>query len=98
MWSEYIDCRFDGSSLRAPWVGYARFVRCSFRGVRLRHWRSQADFIDCVFTGRAQACMFSGVVEGVADDLMTPVRLRAAEFRGNDFSGMELRDVSFRGG
>jgi hypothetical protein len=92
--SEYIECTFDGASLRAPVVGWARFERCSFRDVRLRNWHSTADFIDCVFSGRADQCLF----HASAEDPATGAPVRPVEFRGNDFSGMDFRDVAFRGG
>jgi hypothetical protein len=92
--SEFIECTFDGASLRAPVVGWARFVRCSFRNVRLKNWHSAADFIDCVFSGRANHCVFYGA----AEDPVTGALVRSVEFRGNDFSSMDFRDVAFRGG
>jgi hypothetical protein len=92
--SEFVDCIFDGSRLRAPVVGEARFVRCSFRGVELLEWRSAADFVDCVFSGVARDCIF----HGWGEDPVTGERTRTAEFCGNDFSAMELIECDFRRG
>jgi hypothetical protein len=91
--SEFVECSFDGSTLRAPALGWGRFERCSFRNVRLKGWRSKADFIDCVFTGRAKDCVFYGV----ADDPISGKRVRSVTFRGNDFSAMQFSEVAFRG-
>lgn len=92
--SEYVECTFDGSSIRAPAVGWARFERCSFRDVRLTGWRSKADFVDCVFSGRAENCVFNGT----AEDPISGKHLRSVDFRGNDFSGMKFNEVEFWGG
>jgi hypothetical protein len=92
--SEYAECTFDGSSMRAPAVGWARFERCSFRDVRLTGWRSQADFVDCVFSGRAKNCVFNGT----AEDPISGKHLRSVDFRGNDFSAMKFNEVEFWGG
>jgi uncharacterized protein YjbI with pentapeptide repeats len=94
--SHYVDCSFDGSRIRAPAPGSARFERCSFRDVRLKEWICwTAEFVDRVFTGRAEKCIFNGRLpeEDEAD-----LKRSHNEFRSNDFSGMELRDVAFRSG
>ncbi len=92
--SEYVECTFDGSSLRAPVVGWARFESCSFRDVGLTEWRSNADFVDCVFSGRAKNCVFNGR----AEDPISGKHLRSVDFRGNDFSAMVFNEVEFWGG
>lgn len=93
--SEYLDCTFDGSHL-IHGGGYARFVRCSFRNVQLRDWFCfEAEFVDCVFTGRLRKCIFNGTVP---EEHRSWVGRERNEFRGNDFSGAEFVDVSFRTG
>ena len=94
--SEYLDCSFDGSHIKAPAPGRARFARCSFQGVRLRDWTCRAaEFIDCVFAGEGRDLIFTG---SVAPDAASELGRSVNEFRGNDFSEMTLRDVAFRGG
>lgn len=91
--SLYRDCVFDHSTIRADAPGNARFERCSFRDVKLRSWLCfDTEFVDCVFTGRLQRCVFNG---HTLDD--NPDR-DTNDFRGNDFSGAELVDVGFRTG
>ena len=59
--SEYEDCAFDGSRFSGTGFGRARFVRCSFRDVKLTGlFGHDAEFIDCVFTGRAEGLVFFG--------------------------------------
>jgi hypothetical protein len=90
--SEYVDCSFDRSRIRAPAPGRVRFVRCSFRDVRLREWFCwDADFIDCVFTGKAKKMIFNA-------DSPEQRGHTVNEYRGNDFGGMDLVDCVFRGG
>jgi uncharacterized protein YjbI with pentapeptide repeats len=123
MMSEYTECSFDGSRFEGTSWGRARFVRCAFRDVRLKGlFGFDAEFVDCVFTGRAEGLVFNGrpitgmeQVQALADkvaDLLDPAERAALqeridrappdrsvnEFRGNDFSGMDLVDVAFRGG
>jgi hypothetical protein len=94
--SVYVECSFDGSRFRAPTPGDARFERCTFRDVRLSHMLAfGVEFVDCVFTGRAERCVFNGAIEGARRSRMGR---DVNQFRGNDFSGMELRDVAFRTG
>lgn len=93
--SEYIDCQFDGMHF-SHGGGAARFVRCSFRNVELRNWIfNRAELIDCTFTGRLRKAIFSGAVP---QQFRADVGRERNEFRGNDFSGMELIDVTFRSG
>ena len=48
--SRFVDCSFDGSRLTLGGGGYARFERCSFRDVDLRHWFCFAvELVDCTF-------------------------------------------------
>jgi hypothetical protein len=94
--SEYVDCRFDGARIRFGPGGDARFVRCSFRDVDLRAWICHSvEMVDCVFTGRLVRAVFYG--SPPPHPLAITTRARN-EFRRNDFSGMELVDVGFRGG
>jgi uncharacterized protein YjbI with pentapeptide repeats len=125
--STYEGCSFDGSHFSGPSFGRARFENCSFRDVELTGlFGFNAEFIDCVFTGRAKGVVFHGAPdESLADRLdearslykefrMADLKKRIDEasrvigdgfhdrqrneFRGNDFSGMELIDVDFRNG
>lgn len=92
--SEYLECSFDGSRLRAPVVGRARFVACSFRDVRLNDWFApDAEFVDCVFSGRADKTLFFGAPD---EERREELGRSTNEFVGNDFTGMDLRDVDFR--
>jgi hypothetical protein len=100
--SFYTECSFDGSSLRGPAIGCARFERCSFRDVRLEEWFCfEAEFIDCVFSGAARGVVFDGAIPNRSAGGV-PMRARLGrtvnEFRGNDFTEMDLRDVAFRTG
>jgi uncharacterized protein YjbI with pentapeptide repeats len=59
--SQFIDCSFDGSRLTMGSGGFARYVRCSFRGVDLRDWDADTvDLVDCVFTGKLRTVTFWG--------------------------------------
>jgi hypothetical protein len=93
--SEFYDCDFDGAKLIRG-GGFYRMVRCSFKNADLRKWTCyEAEFIDCIFTGRLTACIFNGAVP---EKDRSWVGRERNEFRGNDFSGAELIDVSFRSG
>jgi uncharacterized protein YjbI with pentapeptide repeats len=82
----YYKCSFDRSEIAAVDPGRARFVACSFRDVRLDNWLcAEVEFVYCVFSGEAHNMVFDA-------------RQSANEYRGNDFSDMDLRDVAFRGG
>lgn len=94
--SEYVDCNF--SCLRTSHMrgGFARFIRCSFKDVDIRDWFCfNAEFIDCVFTGRLRKCVFNGAV---SEEDRSWVGRDRNDFRGNDFSGATLIDVAFRTG
>jgi hypothetical protein len=93
--SDFIDCTFDGSRLIGL-GGRSRFVRCSFREIDGAHWIfNQAELIDCTFTGRLRKAIFSGTVPA---QFRADVKRDRNEFYGNDFSGMDLVDVTFRAG
>lgn len=92
----YRDCTFDGSRLSVSTVGPARFERCSFRDVDIRGLLGPAaEYIDCVFTGVLRSAVFTG---RILADTYAGVGRQLNEFKGNDFSGASLRDVSFMGG
>jgi len=92
--SEFIDCIFDGAHMNMG-GGFSRFVRCSFRDVDLRGWRSRVELIDCTFSGRLRQAIFSGTVLEKDQALLGRER---NEFHGNDFSAMDLIEVEFRKG
>ncbi|MGV8082252.1 MAG: hypothetical protein AB2L09_01265 [Coriobacteriia bacterium] len=92
----YTECSFDRSRMGMRTAGNARFVRCSFRDVRIKPlfgW--ELEFIDCVFSGRIEQATFWGLLS--KDDQAKCGRTRNA-FEGNDFSGADLVDVAFRDG
>lgn len=94
--SYYLGCSFDGSYIRATALGRARFEGCSFQEVHLHEWFCfEAEFVDCVFTGRGEKLIFDG---RVPDDAQRELGRASNEFRGNDFTQMQLQEVDFRGG
>ncbi|GAC1339451.1 MAG: hypothetical protein NVSMB23_08480 [Myxococcales bacterium] len=94
--SEYVDCSFDGSRIRAEVAGSARFVRCSFRDVVIRNLLChRVEFVECVFSGKLHVGYFNGTVP---EDNQAWLGRSTNEFRDNDFSQMELIDVAFRTG
>jgi hypothetical protein len=94
--SEYRGCVFDGARLRGILGGRVRFIDCSFRGVRINTWFAyEVELIDCVFSGRLEKAVFNGSVPEEARGELGRVK---NEFRGNDFSQMQLKDVGFRSG
>jgi uncharacterized protein YjbI with pentapeptide repeats len=94
--SRYIDCTFDGSRIKFGPGGYARFERCSFRDTDLRNWFCfSVELIDCTFSGRLRRSVFNGTV---SEERRSRAGRDRNEFRGNDFSAMDLVDVGFRTG
>jgi hypothetical protein len=94
--SEFLDCSFDGARMTMGPGGYARYVHCSFRNVELRDWTClTVELIDCMFSGRLCGGIFNG---SVPEDDRARLRREKNEFHGNDFSNMDLVDVSFRTG
>ncbi len=90
----YTECAFDRSRIRFNPGGLARFERCSFRGVDLRDWMCfETELVDCVLTGRMRRSFFNGTVR---EEFVEALGRTSNEFRGNDFSGMDLIDVGFR--
>lgn len=93
--SLYADCSFDGARLTMV-GGFVRFERCTFRDARIVDWQGQrTELVDCVFTGRIIRGIFFG---RIPDSLVVRGGRKRNEVRGNDFSGAELIDCSFRGG
>ncbi len=94
--STFDSCSFDGSHFRSIAPGNARFINCSFTDVSIpEFYAHDIELIDCTFSG----CLEKGFVNGSRDRK----RLRFFDRRrntitGNDFSGCELRDFSFRTG
>ena len=85
--SEYVDCSFDGSQIKALIPGRARFVRCSFRNVQIKKWIcSDCEFIDCVFTGE-----ITGVNFNAQPSPLYPRERSINRYLGNDFSGAKLK-------
>ena len=86
--TRYTECVFDRSRVR--------FERCSLRDVDLRDWMCfETELVDCVFAGRIRRSFFNGTVR---EELVEALGRTSNEFRGNDFSGMDLLDVGFRTG
>ena len=87
----YTECVFDRSRIRFNPGGLARFERCSFRDVDLRDWMCfETELVDCLFTGRMRRSFFNGTVP---EEFVEALGRTSNEFRGNDFSGMDLLDV-----
>jgi hypothetical protein len=95
--SEFVECTFNGARMDMGPGGFARFVRCSFRDVKIRNWICFAvEMIDCTFSGRLETAIFNGTVP---EDIRLIIGRNAAnEFHGNDFSALDLIDVAFRTG
>lgn len=81
--------------MRHVMPGRATFVGCSFRDVKIHDFFClKAQFVDCVFTGRLKKVVFDARPRSGAERLGRDRN----EYRGNDFSGAQLVNVSFRGG
>lgn len=94
--SEFVECTFNGARMDMGPGGFSRFVRCSFQNVTVRNWICFAvEMIDCTFSGRLDTAIFNGTV---LEDEQALIGRVSNEFHGNDFSAMDLRDVSFRTG
>jgi hypothetical protein len=94
--SSYVDCSFDGARIISSIGGYARFERCSFRDVDILEWFSFAqEFVECTFSGQLRKGVFNGTPRPKDMDVVHRTR---NEFRGNNFSDMNLVDVGFRTG
>jgi hypothetical protein len=94
--SEFVECTFDGARMNMGPGGFSRFVRCSFHNVTIRNWICFAvEMIDCKFSGRLETAIFNGTVP---EDKRAIIGRASNAFHGNDFSAMDLRDVTFRTG
>ena len=94
--SEFVDCTFDGARMNMAPGGFSRFVRCSFQNVKIRNWICfTVEMIDCTFSGRLDTAIFNGAVP---EDERAIIGRACNEFYGNDFSDLDLRDVTFRTG
>jgi hypothetical protein len=94
--SEYVDCNFDGAHIDHM-AGHARFVKCSFLNVRIEQWLGQTtELIDCTFSGRIGWAVFFGKIP--IEEARRDLRRERNEFRGNDFSNLNLIEPDFRGG
>ncbi|MCK2217508.1 hypothetical protein MF672_027500 [Actinomadura sp. ATCC 31491] len=95
--SVYTGCVFDGATLRGPGLdpGRATFISCSFREASLiRLSFLDAEFVDCVFSGRIEGVTFSAEPWARDAELGRTVN----RYEGNDFSAARMTDVDFRGG
>jgi hypothetical protein len=94
--SEYVDCNFDRADLSMGPGGYARFVNCTFTDATIRNWFCFAvELIDCTFTGKLRRTVFNG---SVPPDQQVFAGRTMNRIEGNDFSGADFVDVSFRTG
>ena len=82
------DCVLDGLRVRhfEPWR--ARFVRCSFRDVKIGYVMAGGHFIDCIFSGEWNGNFHREAPTGDVD--------RVAQITGNDFTG--VTGIAFYGG
>ncbi|MFB4290043.1 pentapeptide repeat-containing protein [Nonomuraea sp. ATR24] len=90
----YRNCTFGRTRFPAQtYFGNVRFEGCRFDRSRLRDQTAtfEAEFVDCVFTGRVHNVNFWGRPDGDHDALG---RERNA-FTGNDFTAAELEHVAF---
>lgn len=93
-------CRFDRLRPGALLWGVSRFEACSFGDLRLKDWRVEStEFVACTFSGRIDGIVLCGVPQPPHDrpERLVPWRTRN-EFRGNDFSRVDLRFPDFRWG
>lgn len=89
------ECTFDDASVDEVSFGTARFERCSFERVRfVDQLLLAAEFVECVFSGVIRQTVFSGSPRIWTT---TTNRLRN-EFRDNDFSRADIRDIRLLGG
>ncbi len=93
--STYVDCLFDRTDLRVASPGSARFVRWTFDHAKLDGWRMRGtEFSGWRFVGPLRHVEFRA----------HPAPVSAAqprernEIRDNDFRGIDMEDVEFRGG
>ena len=94
--SEFIECSFDRASMDMGPGGFARFVDCSFRNVKIHNWICfKVELVRCTFSGRIERAIFNGTVPEADRPF---ARRDRNEFHDNDFSEADLVDVGFRSG
>ncbi|MFE0146434.1 pentapeptide repeat-containing protein [Nonomuraea sp. NPDC059007] len=98
MWPQttFRNCTFRRTRLaERTFFGNVRFERCVFDRSRLRDHTAtfEAEFVDCVFLGRVRNMNFWG---RPADRDQAVLGRGHNDFTGNDFTGAELDNVSFR--
>jgi hypothetical protein len=94
--SEFVECTFNGARMNIAPGGFSRFVRCSFHNINIQNWIClTVEMVDCTFSGRLETAVFNG---SVPEDERAIIGRASNEFHGNDFSAMDLIDVSFRTG
>jgi hypothetical protein len=90
--TRYLECTFDNCRFKKVSAGLVRFERCSFLDIDLNGFLGHAaEFVDCVFSGTIRASTFHGRVFAYEQATTRVIN----EFRGNDFSAAQLRDVGF---
>jgi uncharacterized protein YjbI with pentapeptide repeats len=88
--TRYLNCSFDNSVFSSNVAGTARFENCSFKNVTIKKlFCVKVEFVNCVFTGEITKGNFAGVNDGL-DGSST-----RNEYIGNDFRGLDLKDVGF---
>jgi uncharacterized protein YjbI with pentapeptide repeats len=94
--SVYLRCRFDGCDLRRIDSGWSRFEDCSFEGVKIKNWIAEpTELVGCRFSGTIENSLLTARSDVFG---LNPGTRTRNEFRDNDFSGCELRGVSFEWG
>lgn len=94
--SKYIDCTFNEARFTAIAPGFAKFVRCSFKDVRIKSFFSRGiELIDCTVSGEIVGGYFNGALP---PDMPPRLGRPRNRFEGNDFSHAKLIDVGFRTG
>ena len=88
--SVYEGCSFDNSSFNSTAIGFARFIDCTFKNVKIKEFFGvQASFINCSFSGEIKKGKFNGKFNDLSG------RIYLNDIYGNDFSGANLIDVGF---
>jgi hypothetical protein len=93
--STYIECLFDGATLRSVTPGVARFERCSFLDVLIKEFYAfDIDMIDCTFSGELRKGFLNG--QSTVSRPFRPAKPNI--IRGNSFREARLLDFCFRTG
>jgi len=88
--SWFVECSFDGSRIKLPGSGTARFERCTFRNVDLRSQVCvDTELVDCVISGKLRDVVFHGTL--VDENLHRKLERERNEFHGSDFTGCTVR-------